>query len=70
MNTNLKRLREKAKLTQADVAKGVGKAPSLVAMWESGSRQPRADMLPKLARVLGCTIDDLFSAPDDETKAG
>lgn len=70
MNINLKYLREKAKLTQAEVAQGVGKTPSLITMWENGSRQPRADMLPKLARVLGCTIDDLFDTQDDETKAG
>ena len=41
---------------------------STVAMWESGENVPRADKLPDLARVLGCTVDDLFR--DSERERG
>jgi len=30
-------------------------------MWEIGKSMPRADKLPALAKILGCTISDLYS---------
>lgn len=39
---------------------------STVSMWENGSASPSADKLPKLAQVLGCTIDALFEEPHEE----
>ena len=56
----IKDLREKKLIPQKELAKSMNVAPSTMAMWESGKRQPRADKLPELARVLGCTIDDLY----------
>ena len=31
-----------------------------VSQWENGIRLPRSDKLPLLAKLLGCTVDDLF----------
>ena len=33
---------------------------STVDKWFTGENIPRADKLPKLAQLLGCTIDELF----------
>ena len=67
---NIRKLRENKLLKQDELAKEMLVNKTTVCKWETGKSQPRADMLPTLARVLGCTIDDLFGAPDDETKAG
>lgn len=57
---NIKTLREKAGLKQVDLAGKLKIGQSTVAMWETGEAMPRADKLPALAKLLGCTIDDLF----------
>ena len=53
-------LRKKANLTQAQIAEALNIGQSTVSMWESGENLPRADKLPQLARLLGCTVDDLL----------
>lgn len=57
---NLKSLRDQAKFTQEDVAVKLNIDRSTIAKWETGEAMPRADKLPQLAQVLGCTIDELF----------
>ena len=52
--------RKKAKIRQAELAAEMGVAQGTISMWETGAAAPQADKLPKLARILGCTIDDLF----------
>ncbi|MBS6701488.1 MAG: helix-turn-helix transcriptional regulator [Clostridiales bacterium] len=59
--TAIKSLREKIHLTQENVASQLGVGRTAVSMWENGSSQPRADILPELAKVLQCKIDDLYS---------
>ncbi|WP_122789409.1 helix-turn-helix transcriptional regulator [Intestinibacillus sp. Marseille-P6563] len=56
----IKALRELRGLSQGDIAKEVNVSQSCVAKWESGGVYPRAQLLPKLAKSLGCTIDQLF----------
>ena len=67
---NIKQIRISKGMTQDELSKELQKDRSTIAKWENAESLPRADMLPKLARVLGCSIDDLFGAQDDETKAG
>ena len=57
---NIKKAREKAGLTQQDLANELGVGQSTVAMWETQKSLPRTDKLPALAKILGCTIDDLL----------
>lgn len=57
---NLKTLRESKNLTQDDISKALGVGRTTVAMWETGKSIPRAALLPKIAKILGCSIDDLF----------
>lgn len=47
-------------MTQDEMAKKLDVTRSTVAMWENGEAMPRADKLPELAKVLGCSIDALF----------
>ena len=57
----IRELRKKAGLTQVELAQLLGfKSTSVISMWESGDRSPRTDKLPELARILHCSIDDLF----------
>ena len=56
----IKNARMSKNMTQEDVAKEMGVKRNTISMWESGASAPTADKLPKLARILGCTIDDLF----------
>lgn len=57
---NIKKAREKVGLTQQELANELGVVQSTVAMWETQNSLPRADKLPALAKVLGCTIDELL----------
>lgn len=50
-----------ANLSQAAVAAKLGVTDAAVCMWETGKTLPRATMLPRIAALYGCTIDDLFS---------
>ena len=58
--SKIKTLREKAGLKQVDLARKLNVGQSAVAMWETGLVMPRTDKLPKLAEILGCTIDELL----------
>ena len=53
-------LRKKAGLTQADVAKELGITDSAVNQWEKKKTFPKTEVLPKLARLYSCTVDELL----------
>lgn len=48
----LAQMREQAGLSQSDVARYMGIAPSNVSRWESGAARPRADRAVQLLRLL------------------
>lgn len=56
----IKKYREKAELSQIDVAESLGVTQGAVSQWEKGESNPSADKLPELAKILGCTIDELY----------
>lgn len=60
--TQIKMRREAAGLTQAQFAKSLGVSRTAVAMWETAGAHPRTEMLPRIAELLRCTIDDLFDS--------
>ena len=66
---SIKCKRESAGWTQARLARELGISRATVAMWETGKSRPRYDMLPKIAGLLGCTIDELYAA-EPEKEAG
>jgi len=60
-----KRCREKAGLKQSEVGEALNLSHSTISMWEIGATLPRADMFPKIAKLYGCTIDDLYDTKND-----
>ena len=60
MYQNIKMLREVAGISQEFLANTLGLSQSTIAMWETGKNSPRANLLPKIAELLHCTVDDLL----------
>lgn len=60
MNALMKRRLQAAIPSQADVAKVLGIAPSAVSKWECGRGKPRLEKLPTIAKLYGCTVEDLL----------
>lgn len=56
----IRKRREQAAMTQAQMADALNVNRATVAMWETGKSNPRAEMLPAIAQLLGCTIDELY----------
>lgn len=56
----IKECRKARGLTQAELAEQMGVGRTTITMWEISEHLPSAAQLPRLARVLGCTIDELF----------
>ena len=56
-----KRAREGKGLSQQALAQELGIDQSTVSLWESGKTKPRANLLPKVAKLLGCTVDELLA---------
>lgn len=60
----IRELRQARGLTQLQLGMAVGVSKPAVCRWENGVAMPRAELLPVLARALGCSIDELFGADD------
>lgn len=60
----IKELREARNLSQTELARAMGVKHSSVAQWENNESMPAAAKLPKLAEILGCTIDALYNRKD------
>ena len=58
----LKKLRKEKGLSQLQLATRMFVNPSTITRWENGSRLPDADMITRLARILGTDIRTLLSA--------
>ena len=71
INFYIRDLRTERGLTQAQLARALGlKSQSTVAMWENGHRNVPSTILPQLADLLGCSIDELYGrAPPGQDSA-
>ena len=58
--------RRRAGLLQRQVAEVLGVSLGTVAMWDTGRNKPRADMLPKIAKLYGVTVDELLSGNEEQ----
>lgn len=67
---NLESLRKHAGMTQKELAELVHVKQNTVSQWESGKRQIPSSILPVIAQVLGCTIDELFGRAPPGTVIG
>ena len=64
----IRELRQARGLSQARVAEDVGVSKPAVCKWETGVSVPRTELLPMLARVLDCSIDELFGGEQKDTQ--
>lgn len=53
--------RKKAGLSQAVVSEKLGVAAAAVCQWETGKTYPDPRRLPELAKLYGCTVDELLA---------
>jgi len=65
---HLAALRTAAALTQTDLAKLVGEPQGNIAFWETSSKPPRSDVLPKLARALGVSVEAILTPGSTTTR--
>ncbi len=53
--------RERAGLTQDDVAAALGVSRQMVSYWENGTRKPRPQQITVMAQIFGCTLSTLLT---------
>ena len=66
----LKVLRKKAAMTQAEIATRIGVDRSTYAKYENGQSEPNFEMTQKLASLFGVTVDFLIGNPPAEGTSG
>jgi transcriptional regulator with XRE-family HTH domain len=66
IGAKIKRAREQAGLTQAELAKKAGVKQARISLWESGKRQQMSlEHLRSIARALGVSADFLIGTWED-----
>ena len=63
LGKNIRQFRKTINLTQEELADKLGVSFQAVSKWENAQSAPDISLLPLLAEIFRCTIDDLFSAP-------
>ena len=66
LGQNIQRLRRKQRISQGELAEQLGLSVQAVSKWETGKANPDLLLLPRLAKLLGVTIDELFSGEEAE----
>lgn len=61
MIMRIRELRRGADMNQKQLADAMGVVQNCVSQWETEVALPRTRQLPELARVLGCSIDELYT---------
>lgn len=62
VNISIRRIRESAGISQAELARRLGVTQAAVARWESGRRRAKIDTLHRIATALGLNLTVIFSA--------
>ena len=70
MNALMKRRLHGAIPSQVEAAKALGIRPSAVSKWERGEAKPRIERLPAMAKLYGCTVEDLLKDLEGYTDDG
>ena len=65
LGKQIKNCRQEANLSQEELAERVGVSCQAVSKWEQRISCPDIMLLPKLAKIFGVTIDDLFGTTGD-----
>ena len=58
-------LRQSAQISQSQLAEQMGVVRTAVVNWETETTLPKARQLPRLAQVLGCSIDELYTHDEE-----
>jgi len=58
----LSELRKASGLSQYQLAERIGVTQSSVGYWEMSDKPPRAEILPKLAKALGVSVEDILNS--------
>ena len=56
-----KALRERKNKTQREIETALGLANSTVSKWENGICQPQIEQIPKLAKALGVSVEEVVA---------
>ena len=67
----MERIREfqkRSKFSAADIAREIGCSRPAVSAWINGESSPGLDLAVGLARVLGCTLNELASVEDSRVE--
>lgn len=60
MGNKIKECRKKRGVSQEELAKQIGVKRAVISKYETGKISPRLDMVQKIARALGVSIDELL----------
>lgn len=52
--------RKEKRITQEEFSEMIGVSPQAVSKWERYQCYPDITILPQLAKVISCTVDDFF----------
>ena len=63
LSQNIGAFRKEKGLTQTQFAKQLGVTYQAVSKWENGKSAPDVSLLPKIAGIFTCSLDELFSRP-------
>lgn len=66
---NIREIRRELRLSQAEFARLLGVHQTAVSQWETGRTSPEVEMLLRIARMSGHTIDDLMNADEPRGSA-
>jgi transcriptional regulator with XRE-family HTH domain len=65
MGERIAQARREGGMTQRDLARAMEVSKSLISFWETGERDVRTNLLPRLAGVLRLTVAELLGIEDD-----
>ena len=63
---NFKYYRRATNLTQIEAAEKLGVSNTTISMWETGETLPNPRLLPAIAKLYHCTVDELLADADPE----
>ena len=62
LSINIKLLRQKKGFRQEDLARELNVDRTTVTKWETGGAVPKTSKLPQIAKILDCTIEELYNS--------